>query len=862
VSARRPDEAQPGPLASPTPPPAIDAFEAPIKHQESVSRPLEAWDLLETLADAVVAVRQGCIVYVNAAAERLHDAPRASLLGRPISALIPSFPELPAGPPIEVTVLRGDGSGVCAELTTGSEHAGVTVATLRPSKVVWPSEEARLDRLAPALLRTDVAEAFSSSGTLDVILARATDAIVQHLGVAVVRVWLLDQDGLILRLVASSGRSVRRDGAYDQIRLGDLRVGQIAREKRVFITNDLPNDPILGNGAWAPREGMVAFAGYPLLIGREVVGVCAAFSTTPMDGDRLEALASVVVVIAHGVERLRTEEAILASRAELAVILESIAEGVVGRDHEGKVVYANEAAARIFGLSAKEALLGTQLDELLAHVELCDESGANLPWELMPGHVVMVEGHEAERLLGIRTSPTREVRWLLAHAKPLREGASRSRFVTVYRDVTEHKRVEQGWRFLAGAGVALASVVDQSAIFTAAADFAVPSFAEVCAIFELDEASGALHAVAVRADNPDPGFETRAREIWQRFPPNPNAEWGIGRALRTGLPSLHPTMDAIYHASAQHDPEYSEALRAFRFHSAMIVPLLVRGRVLGACVFGSVDAPHAFDELDLSIAVEFGHRVSVTTEVSLLLNEAREGVRARNAFLSIASHELKTPITTLSLQAQALERIARAIDHVPAAQVLERGGKIRLQARRLTALVDRLLDVTRIGYGRLVLDIEEVCLADLVREVASRFDGDAADASPITVEAADSVVGQWDRVRLDEVVTNLVSNAIKYGRGQPILIRLSAEDERVRLEVIDHGIGIAAADQPELFHRFQRFVSDRDYGGFGLGLWISHQLVEAMGGTLRATSRLGEGSTFTVDLPRRRVPDAMPPDPA
>jgi signal transduction histidine kinase len=230
----------------------------------------------------------------------------------------------------------------------------------------------------------------------------------------------------------------------------------------------------------------------------------------------------------------------------------------------------------------------------------------------------------------------------------------------------------------------------------------------------------------------------------------------------------------------------------------------------------------------------------------------------------VASHELKTPITTLSLQAQGLERMSRTTESIPAVLIQERAARIRRQTHRLTALVDRLLDVSRISYGRLMLHLEEVCLADLTREVMSRFDTGEAGA-PITLHAEPSVVGQWDRVRLDEVITNLISNAIKYGRGQPIEIRITADVDRARLEVVDRGIGIADSDQPELFHRFQRFVSDRDYGGFGLGLWISHQIVEALGGTLHVDSRLGEGSTFTVVLPRggpSATTPATPPGPA
>lgn len=810
-----------------------------------MSRPLDPWDLLETLMDAVIAVEGERIVYVNPASERLFGAAQAELLGTLLSTLIPSCPMLPAGPPIQVRVQRRDGSGIDARLVAGARRAGVAVATLHPTEHEGSSREGGLDRLAPTLLRADVAEAFAQPGPVELVATRVTDAIVRYLGATIARIWLLEDDEDTLRLIANSGRYAQADETLGQPRFGARRARQAACERRVFITNDVPRDPIHEDPTWATHTGITAFAAYPLLIGPRVIGVCAAFAERPLDGDVLEALASIAVVIAQGVERLRTEESILAWQAELAVILGNISEGVIGRDHFERVVYANEAASRIFGYASKEALYGVELDSLLARVELRDEAGEPVPPEQMPGRVTAAERRQAELLVGMRASPTSELRWLVTRAVPTH--GPRTRTVTIYHDVTEHKRVERGLRFLADASVALASAVDRSAILTTAAEFAVPEFAELCAIYVLDEAKGVLDAAAIA--HVDPDVKARGQDLWRRYPPDPSADWGIGLALRTGRPSLHPTMDAVYRAASLHNPEYGEALRAFRLHSSMIVPLLVKQRVFGACIFGSIDSPHVFDEQDLGVAAEFGHRVSLAIEVSLLLDEAREGVRTRDAFLSVASHELKTPITTLSLQAQGLERLTQTADLVPAVEVRERAVKIRRQARRLTALVDRLLDVSRISYGRLVLHLDEVCLADLVREVASRFDSGEADTPPILLHAEPPVIGQWDRIRLDEVVTNLLSNAIKYGRGRPVELYVSTEGDRARLDVVDHGIGIAKADQAELFQRFQRFVSDRSYGGFGLGLWISQQIIEALGGKIRVESELGVGSTFTIELP-------------
>jgi signal transduction histidine kinase len=175
---------------------------------------------------------------------------------------------------------------------------------------------------------------------------------------------------------------------------------------------------------------------------------------------------------------------------------------------------------------------------------------------------------------------------------------------------------------------------------------------------------------------------------------------------------------------------------------------------------------------------------------------------------------------------------------------------IRRQLRRLQRLVDELLDVSRLADGRMTLTLDEVELGELAREVAARFaDELEAAGCALRVRAATRVIGLWDRMRLDQVVTNLLTNAMKYGRGQPIEVVVDGDDERARLLVRDRGIGIAAEDQARIFERFERAVSERNFGGFGLGLWIVARIVKQLGGTVSVQSALGAGATFNVELP-------------
>ncbi len=232
---------------------------------------------------------------------------------------------------------------------------------------------------------------------------------------------------------------------------------------------------------------------------------------------------------------------------------------------------------------------------------------------------------------------------------------------------------------------------------------------------------------------------------------------------------------------------------------------------------------------------------------------AREALRERDEFISVAAHELRTPLTALQLQLQGLERALETVagqghDRRLAGSRVD--GALR-QTERLTVLVERLLDASRIAGGRLQLDPEKFDLAGLVRQVGDDFrEAAAAAGSELHVDAAAGAEGSWDRLRLEQVLVNLLSNAVKYGAGRPISVRLSIEQERIHLSVADRGIGIAAEDLPRLFTRFERAAPVRHYGGLGLGLFISKHIVEAHGGEIHVSSSAGEGSTFVVELPR------------
>jgi signal transduction histidine kinase len=227
------------------------------------------------------------------------------------------------------------------------------------------------------------------------------------------------------------------------------------------------------------------------------------------------------------------------------------------------------------------------------------------------------------------------------------------------------------------------------------------------------------------------------------------------------------------------------------------------------------------------------------------IEETKCAIDARDEFLSIASHELRTPLTALKLRLQSVVHSGELPN-----KAQHRMDSAVVQTERLERLIENLLDVSRIATGSLQLELETTDLSELVRDVTQRFTAPAQGASPLELDAPAPAVGCWDRLRLEQVAGNLLSNAFKFGEGKPITVRVSMEGDHARLTVSDRGIGIAAEDVARIFQRFERVVGRRALGGLGMGLYIAREIVHAHGGAIEVESAPGKGSRFHVLLPR------------
>lgn len=291
------------------------------------------------------------------------------------------------------------------------------------------------------------------------------------------------------------------------------------------------------------------------------------------------------------------------------------------------------------------------------------------------------------------------------------------------------------------------------------------------------------------------------------------------------------------------------------------IPLRVRDRFHGRLAIGRRQGERPFSEAERRLGLQLASRVAIALENAFLYRQATDAIRVRDNLLSIASHELKTPLTSINLSIDLLRRVAeRAPEDRLREEVFKRAESTWQQLQWLSSLVDELLDVTRINAGRLALRVAEFDLGELVDDVIERFEHQFEQAEcVVSLDVTGDAKGEWDRARLEQVLVNLLTNAIKYGAGRPVEVRLEAGDD-LTLSVRDFGIGLLPDDRERVFSPFERSTQAHAFQGLGLGLFITQHIVRSHRGSIEcASDGPGLGATFTVRLPRR-PPTSSPLD--
>jgi len=247
------------------------------------------------------------------------------------------------------------------------------------------------------------------------------------------------------------------------------------------------------------------------------------------------------------------------------------------------------------------------------------------------------------------------------------------------------------------------------------------------------------------------------------------------------------------------------------------------------------------------------HHVIETLEKNF--DTAQTEIKARDQFLAISSHELKTPVTSMLLQVQtAIHNIRNvSLANFSVATLLKMLEDTEQQSKRLSKMVNDLLDLSLITTGKIDLEIEETNITDIVKAVAERMSNRLPDKKLLTVQIKQPVIAYCDKLRIEQAIINLVTNAIKYGSNKPITMGVTNNADHVNIIVSDNGIGIPTDQQKRIYNLFERAVTSRNYQGLGVGLYITYQIVKAHNGRIHLQSQPNKGSTFTIELPHKQL---------
>jgi PAS domain S-box-containing protein len=534
-------------------------------------------------------------------------------------------------------------------------------------------------------------------------------------------------------------------------------------------------------------------------------------------------------------ERRRAEDALRHQTRFIATLASSLGDGIVAVDAEGRITFVNAAAERVIGWRADE------LDGRDLHATMHTGHPAG---ETCSVSLVLRSGqscHSDDDLFRRKDDSVLPVSFT---ASPLHDGDHVMGAVLVFQDIRQRKRAEHADRFLSHASAMLSESLDLDRTMSRIAAIAAPALSDFCAVTVLEGDSGAMRHASAGAE----GVLLPPR-TWQ--PHVASWPW-VTQVIQSASPVMIRDAPSELFSSAAWTPDERRALEPLRPATYFCVPMRTGTTVVGALSLLSGKTRRGLDPSDLELAQRLANRAALAIAQARLYHEAQEAVSARDDFLSIASHELRTPLTPLKLYMLRLLATARegTLGSMPPADLEKKLQTAVRLVERLSLEVNNLLDVSRIICGRVRVEPERLDLVALVRDVVERAEIELERAKcKLQLKTAGAVVGRWDRLCVERIVANLLSNAMKYGAGQPIEITVDIQGGDARLIVRDHGIGVARDKVERIFGRFERAVSSHTYGGLGLGLYIVRQFAEAHGGNVGIETMEGQGSTFTVRLP-------------
>lgn len=541
----------------------------------------------------------------------------------------------------------------------------------------------------------------------------------------------------------------------------------------------------------------------------------------------------------------RTELAHAEARDYLRRLVESLAEGVFGLDPRGRCTFINPAALRLLGYRDASKVVGKQMHRLVHHSYA---DGSRYPTRDCPSYRALRDGRSCRDVLTTFWRADGSPLLVRESTEPLiRDGASVGA-VTTFTDVGGQIRREEQARWLEEAGHLLAAeVTDYDQLLNRLGELVVPRIADWFAI-DLVEPGGGTRLAAIR--HQDPAKVALARAYRERYPPKPGGVQGVYAVIESGEPRFAANMSDDTLERLARDPEHLRMLHMLGVKSSAVLPLVARGRVIGALTLISSQSDKLSTTEDFSFAKELAARAALAIDNARLYDEVKRSVAVRDDVLAVVSHDLKSPLTAINLTAATLLR--RTKGKTPR-RLLQ---NILQATERMEGLIKDLLDMAQIRAGRFSISPEPVAVKTLLQESVDVGRPQAlAKGLEISADLAldETVTITGSRVRLSQAIDNLIGNAVKFCRpGGRIAVRGEASDSAVSIDIEDNGPGIAPELLPRLFTAYWSASEHRNIGT-GLGLYICKGIIEAHGGRIDVRSELGHGTTFSIRLPRRRA---------
>ena len=532
----------------------------------------------------------------------------------------------------------------------------------------------------------------------------------------------------------------------------------------------------------------------------------------------------------------------------LQLIFDNISDAIILLDRRGMIRYANDSAAKMAGYTSAKDLLDVAYEEVLGNNQVYDDAGVLLQKASFPSTRAFEQGIGTKDMV-VRQVSLRDGKqhWLNISTVPLLADDGSTRFVIVfYGDISERKSKEDKLRFMVESEKILSATPDFHTRLAEKAKLLVPLLADWCTINIVND-DGSVSRIAILHRDPDKismleEFATLSAE-------ESNSKSGMYNVIRTGIAELYPVLSEEILAGAGASSERLALAHALRPCSAMIVPILSSGRVLGALSLSYAESDRRYSEDDLEFMQEFCYHLGVLVDNARLYKEIAERDAAKDAFLAALSHELRNPLAPIRSSLELLR--LQCAD----AAVLEQLGIIEHQFDGMTKILNDLLDVTRFTQGKLHLEKRPLDARMVAERVLKGNDAflRKRNIHPHIELPAEPVLIDADETRLEQALTNIVHNAEKFTPPNGnIWIELHSHGGQASISIRDDGIGISETDLPRIFDRHYQSPRNRPHqkSGLGLGLVLVREIVSLHDGQIEAQSEgPGKGSRFVVTLP-------------